>query len=418
MAPPGLRLLAVGAAAAGVAAASLRALARPLPVEDRRLLDWEEVRRIAHSRSGPRRAEAAYADLGREYDAMARELAPLMAEVCGTPVDDFPPFTVLDRHGFIDRNLVIAQRLFAPIERIRGQIPDSRATALGRSVLSRYVGELFGFLSRRVLGQYDPVLMLAPVQTAGEPADGSGDAEPAALFLVEPNVRGFEERHDVPPANLRRWLVLHELTHAWQFEAHPWLREHIGGLMSRMLMSELGGDPAAPKPPSAQVMVRSLPSMVRRQLDAVGTIQAVMSVCEGYSNFVMHQVGSRHLADFDRLEQAFHERAQQRNLLERLRRRHPFLGRATVFRTLDMLVDAGLARRFERAGQAGAYVACEPNHHHHLVCRCCGASTEIDDEEVAVLVEAVRARHGFVLDHDALDFRGLCRRCETARPAG
>jgi len=308
----------VGAAAAGVAAASLRALARPLPVEDRRLLDWEEVRRIAHSRSGPRRADGTYAALGSEYDAMAAELAPLMAEVTGAPVDGFPPFTVLDRHGFIDRNLVIAQRLFAPVERIRGQIPDSRATALGRSVLSRYVGELFGFLSRRVLGQYDPVLMLAPVQAAGEPAEAPGDAEPAALFLVEPNVRGFEERHDVPAANLRRWLVLHELTHAWQFEAHPWLREHIGSLMSRMLMSELTGDPAAPRPPSPQAMVRSLPSAVRKQLDAVGTIQAVMSVCEGYSNFVMHQVGSRHLADFDRLEQAFHERAQQRNLLERL----------------------------------------------------------------------------------------------------
>jgi coenzyme F420 biosynthesis associated uncharacterized protein len=310
MAAPAFRLLAVGAAAAGVAAASLRALARPLPVEDRRLLDWEEVRRIAHGRSGPRRADASYPALGREYDAMAAELAPLMAEVTGTPVGGFPPFSVLDRHGFIDRNLVIVQRLFTPIERLRNQIPDSRATALGRGVLSRYVGELFGFLSRRVLGQYDPVLMLAPVQ--------GGDPEPAALFLVEPNIRGFEERHEVPPANLRRWLVLHELTHAWQFEAHPWLRDHIGELMSRMLMSELGGDPAAPKLPSAPAMLRTLPSLVRRQLDAVGTIQAVMSVCEGYSNFVMHQVGSRHLADFDRLEQAFHERAQQRNLVERL----------------------------------------------------------------------------------------------------
>jgi coenzyme F420 biosynthesis associated uncharacterized protein len=317
MAAPAFRLLAMGAAAAGVAAASLRALARPLPVEDRRLLDWEEVRRIAHGRSGPRRADASYPALGREYDAMAAELAPLMAEVTGTPVAGFPPFSVLDRHGFIDRNLVIVQRLFTPIERLRNQIPDSRATALGRGVLSRYVGELFGFLSRRVLGQYDPVLMLAPV--AGDPSGASpGEPEPAALFLVEPNVRGFEERHEVPPANLRRWLVLHELTHAWQFEAHPWLREHIGDLMSAMLMSELAGDPAAPRPPSAPEMIRSLPTMVRRQLGAVGSIQAVMSVCEGYSNFVMHQVGSRHLADFDRLEQAFHERAQQRSLVERL----------------------------------------------------------------------------------------------------
>jgi Fur family ferric uptake transcriptional regulator len=101
-------------------------------------------------------------------------------------------------------------------------------------------------------------------------------------------------------------------------------------------------------------------------------------------------------------------------LFERLRPRHPFLGRATVFRTLDVLVEAGLAQRFDHAGHASAYVACEPTHHHHLVCRACGGSTDIDDEEVAVLVEAVHARHGFVLDHDALDFHGVCRRCEPA----
>jgi Fur family ferric uptake transcriptional regulator len=101
-------------------------------------------------------------------------------------------------------------------------------------------------------------------------------------------------------------------------------------------------------------------------------------------------------------------------LFERLRPRHPSLGRATVFRTLEVLVDAGIAQRFERSGHAGAYVACEPTHHHHLVCRACGGSTDIDDEEVAVLVEAVRARHGFVLDHDALDFHGVCRRCDSA----
>jgi Fur family ferric uptake transcriptional regulator len=101
-------------------------------------------------------------------------------------------------------------------------------------------------------------------------------------------------------------------------------------------------------------------------------------------------------------------------LHERLRRRHPLLGRATVFRTLDLLVDAGLAQRFERAGQAGAYIACAPTHHHHLVCRGCGVTSEIDDTEIRGLVESVRTRHGFVLDHGALDFHGLCRRCAPA----
>jgi coenzyme F420 biosynthesis associated uncharacterized protein len=317
----------------GVAAMSLRALARPLPVAERRLLDWETVRRVAKQRSGelgPTDVDLIGARLGAEYDAIAAEMAPHMAEVVETPVQGYPHFRVLDRRGFVDRNLVIVRRMMAPVERLRAQIPESRATALSRGLLSRYVGELLGFLSQRVLGQYDPVLMLAPG------AVEEGDA--SALYLVEPNVALFESRHDIPGPTLRRWLVLHELTHAWQFEAHPWLREHLGTMMGELLMEELvarleggsggsGGDGsdgggagagAGAGRSSSLALVRSLPATVRAQLRTVGRVQAVMSVCEGYSNYVMHQVGSRHLADFERLERAFHERSARRSPLEKL----------------------------------------------------------------------------------------------------
>jgi coenzyme F420 biosynthesis associated uncharacterized protein len=314
------RSLAAGAAA-GAAMVSLRALARPLPGTERRLLDWDAVRRVALARCDEDSWRPAAIDaerLGRRYDAMAAELAPLMAEVCGAPVSGFPHFTVVDRRGFIDRNLVIVQRLFEPIERLRATIPESRATALGRNLLSRYVGELFGFLSKRVLGQYDPVLMLAPTAQAAD------NSPPTALYLVEPNVVAFQRRHAIPEENLRRWLVLHELTHAWQFESHPWLGEHLTSLMSELLLSQLvaqteqaGAGDGQPRT-STRVLLRALPGTLRAQLRAIGSVQATMSVCEGYSNFVMHRVGSRHLADFERLESAFHARSTQRPLLERL----------------------------------------------------------------------------------------------------
>lgn len=312
---PSTRQALLGAAA-GVAAVSLRALARPLPVAERRLLDWETVRRVAKQRSGevgPTDVDLIGDRLGVEYDQLAGEMAPLMAEVVETPVQGYPHFTVIDRRGFVDRNLVIVQRLLAPVERLRAQIPESRATALSRLVLSRYIGELLGFLSQRVLGQYDPVLMLAPGAVE--------DREAGALYLVEPNVALFESKHDIPGPTLRRWLVLHELTHAWQFEAHPWLREHVGGMMGELLMEELvsrlEGDGSGRGGSSLEV-VRSLPGQLRAQLRTVARVQAVMSVCEGYSNYVMHQVGSRHLADFDKLERAFHERGARRPPLERL----------------------------------------------------------------------------------------------------
>jgi len=316
-------------ALAGLAVVSARALGRPAKVDERRLLDWELVRRVAKQRSGeqqPTPTSLIASRLGASYDAVAAEMAPLMSSVVETPVSGYPHFAVLDRHGFIDRNLVMVQRMLAPVERLREQIPESRATALSRLVLSRYVGELFGFMSQRVLGQYDPVLMLAPSAADGEAGAGAGGSrEPSALYLVEPNVELFEQRQRIAGETLRRWLVLHELTHAWQFEAHPWLREHLGAMMRELLMEELvarlageDGEDGGRSRPSSFEVARSLPGTVRSQLRTVGRVQAVMSICEGYSNYVMHQVGSRHLADFARLESAFHARSAQRSPLERL----------------------------------------------------------------------------------------------------
>ncbi|HEY8674362.1 MAG TPA: Fur family transcriptional regulator [Candidatus Dormibacteraeota bacterium] len=102
-------------------------------------------------------------------------------------------------------------------------------------------------------------------------------------------------------------------------------------------------------------------------------------------------------------------------LFDNLRREHPHLGRATVFRTLDLLVEMGLAKRFEGDGHVYLYTSCEPVHHHHLVCRTCGSTTDIDDAEVDALIYSMRRRHDFVLDHGSLDFYGTCARCSSGR---
>jgi len=100
-------------------------------------------------------------------------------------------------------------------------------------------------------------------------------------------------------------------------------------------------------------------------------------------------------------------------LFEHLREAHPLIGRATVFRTLDSLVDAGLAQRFERSGHVYAYAACSPEHHHHLVCTHCHTTTEIDEAAVAALTRELEGRHGFTVHHASLDFYGVCRRCAS-----
>lgn len=104
-------------------------------------------------------------------------------------------------------------------------------------------------------------------------------------------------------------------------------------------------------------------------------------------------------------------------LWRELRRREPGIGRATVFRTLEALVAAGVARRLEQNNHVYGYVACEPEHHHHLACNVCGRVEEIGESFVEPVAARVAAETGFVIDDARLDFYGRCADCAAAEPA-
>ena len=98
-------------------------------------------------------------------------------------------------------------------------------------------------------------------------------------------------------------------------------------------------------------------------------------------------------------------------LYERIRTTHPTIGRATVYRALEQQVQDGMASRFEREGHVSAYIACDAEHHHHLVCTSCQRVEDVAEDVVAPMLGAVGRRHDFSVDHAALDFYGLCSRC-------
>jgi Fur family transcriptional regulator, ferric uptake regulator len=102
-------------------------------------------------------------------------------------------------------------------------------------------------------------------------------------------------------------------------------------------------------------------------------------------------------------------------LYARIQTSDPTLGRATVYRALEAQVQDGMASRFERDGHVSAYIACDAEHHHHLVCTKCQRVEDLDEAAVAPLLSSVGRRHEFQVDHAALDFYGLCRSCRRKR---
>jgi len=268
------------------------------------LIDWDEITRLALAQlreepmSRPRLARAAAA-----YNRWAPELrGPLLEAVGGLPAGvAMPDFEALDRVRWLELNVGILRRVTEPLVAVT-RVPDSWLALAGRAGLSRYVALMLEFLGRRVLGQFDPQLLgREPVQSA--------------LYLVEPNVAAWQREAGLPGDDLRRWLILHEMAHAWQFARHPWLRQH----MDRQIQELIGLAAQAGQGGQAGLeRLRALTAGRRSQWDLVRRLQATMSLVEGHGNLVMNLVGSRELASFELLEGAYRERSAQRGPLERL----------------------------------------------------------------------------------------------------
>jgi Fur family ferric uptake transcriptional regulator len=89
------------------------------------------------------------------------------------------------------------------------------------------------------------------------------------------------------------------------------------------------------------------------------------------------------------------------------------IGRATVFRTLDLLVELGVLNRLHTDDRCSFYIVCADQHHHHLVCERCDAVQEISDARVERSVRAMAIESGFRAREHHLEIVGVCRNCQT-----
>ena len=170
--------------------------------------------------------------------------------------------------------------------------PLAGALRVGASAtLAAEAGLVMGYLSSRVLGQYDVSLLGA-------------ETDPRLLF-VGPNLAGAVRDLDVDADAFGRWICAHELTHVFQFQGVPWLREHMAGLLRRYVETlevriekgSAGGLPSLPDPQKLVSAFREggLAALVQspEQRALMDEVQAAMSVIEGYSEHVMDARGGR-----------------------------------------------------------------------------------------------------------------------------
>jgi coenzyme F420 biosynthesis associated uncharacterized protein len=229
-----------------------------------------------------------------------------------------------DRVDWINANLEAFKLMFAPIEALNSDNGhDSFAARLwggiNRSVISAEVGLMLGYLARRVLGQYDLALL------------GREPVSNGKLYYVEPNIQLVERTLGLPKDEFRMWLALHEITHAFEFEGHPWVRPHFNGLIERyfeffkndveQLRQGWRGmkaivDRARSSDRGDSSWIEAM--MVPEQRAIFAEMQALMCIVEGYSNYVMNAVGKKLLPNFDSIAAKFEKRKRERGFAEQL----------------------------------------------------------------------------------------------------
>jgi coenzyme F420 biosynthesis associated uncharacterized protein len=254
------------------------------PLIDERAAAW------AAALVAPRRREDAatvaalrlqvHEDLPR-LDAAARGWSELGA--------DLPPTTatVVGRSGFVRANLASLRGAFEPLRERLERRPPGAATVLGVQL-----GALLGLLSSKVLGQY--------VLPFGGPGGGQ-------LLIVGPNVLALADEHGELATDIRRTVVLHEITHRLQFDGTPWLGDHLRDLLAAYL-ADARVDSAvlaelAPRLPEVIAEVRRSGSvqpllhavLTDEQAELIEQAQGLMSLLEGHGNAAMYDAADRDL---------------------------------------------------------------------------------------------------------------------------
>lgn len=310
---------AVGAAATVIGRRAERAARRGL-------VDWPRAEAIAIDRlrrAPGRLTPHELAATEAAYQAAMARIVPKLSQALGA---DLPG--VVERAGVADRatwvraNIATFEGL---VGRLEGDLIDQivpPGSGLGKATVAlanrfmstRQIAYMLAFMGTRVLGQYDLALL-------------SAETKPGRLLFVEENIRQTARSLDVPLDPFRTWIALHETTHAFEFEAHAWLRPYLAGRLERQ-MAAFSKDAAGLSRGMLRRLGESLRSeegathwmerlMGEEQRQLFRETQAVMSLLEGFSDYIMDEVGRDLVPGVERISERFHQRRQHRTGVER-----------------------------------------------------------------------------------------------------
>ncbi|WP_240641172.1 zinc-dependent metalloprotease [Nocardioides ferulae] len=281
------------------------------------MVDWDLAVKVGSriAGEGPEvaRTEAAAVVAGLRADAerstgLVQDFTGLVAPPGTAPV------LVVDRQSWVQANADSFATVMEPLvhKLTEKKPPTGLAKAVGSRVTGVEVGGLLGFLSGKVLGQFDPFY---------EPG--------GRLLLVAPNIVHIERELGADPTDFRLWVCLHEETHRVQFTAVPWMREHLSAQVEALAETV---EPTKLLDDGLSRVVEALRGGLGQQglLDVVSSpeqreildrVTGMMSLLEGHADVVMDGVGPSVIPSVKKIRAGFDRRRQGVGTLDRVLRR-------------------------------------------------------------------------------------------------
>ena len=274
-------------------------------------VDWALAERVA-VRIGDRApfSGAHHLDgLTAEFDEHTALAEGLVAETTGLrSLHGEARARVVGRSDWIRANLASLQRLLRPLFEKMAERPATAFTPLAAAAAGAELGAVLGWMSTRVLGQYD---LLVLEDEAAEDQD--------LVYYVGPNLVALERRYAFDPRHFHLWLALHEVTHRAQFTGVAWMREHYLGLVASLL------EDAEPEQVNILESLRELAARRRsgtdradggvmgmvatpRQQEVLDNIASLMSLLEGHGDVTMDRAGRGIVVGADRFARVLRDR--------------------------------------------------------------------------------------------------------------
>jgi uncharacterized protein (DUF2342 family) len=251
-------------------------------------VDWTAVAEAAKASTDAGSLDLSDAERDG-YAADVRDARDRLHSLGGVTFDLPDTVEIQNRHHWIDANVDTFRRVMAPVER---EAPQALFPGLTRVVNTGTLSFMLAFLGRNVLGQYDPLLL-----AEAAPADRDH-----ALYFVHPNIVDVAETLDVDTPRFRRWIAFHEVSHAAEFGAAPWLSTHLETRLERGIDALATGD---------------------LDREAFAELDTAMTAVEGYAELLMDRAFDDDYAD---LRAKLDERRQGGGPVARLARRLLGLG--------------------------------------------------------------------------------------------